>query len=252
MEKRWIWILTVLGILLSAFLFPRVMLWITQRNAEKEVLTYGTGTLLNFDVLTLGEKQMLLSSPSVSVISSRTDIDSAAKARNKLIEELQKLKEFGAISSSAYDLFSSAFSTSKVQFCKAYDRNGQMSFHYYELNKSEEEVTALLDIETGKLLSLGGFPDYDIHFYEAERTDVKDPYGWETTLRSWAEYYGMTVQNISIFSFAVTKSDQVILASCRFRGEVNAEFGYAICLNKYTGICKCCAVELDNEELLDI
>ena len=215
MGKRWIWLLVVLAILLCSFLFPRIMLRITEKDMESRVLTYGTGTLLNFDVLTLGEKQSLLSSSMTQTITDSDISDEEyALLQETLSVELKKLVEFEAISHSFSDYLLTELSGAKVMSFRIYDSNGKSSFLYYNLFTDYAHV--LLDKETGKILSFGTYRD-----------PKPEGYQWDHFLRSIAEYYGMSVNNLeSVPEEGATAHPK--LAGCLFSGDVNTSFGFHV------------------------
>ena len=233
MGKRWIWLLIVLAVLLLAFLFPRIMLLIMEKDIEKQVITYGTGTLLNFDAMTLGEKQSLLSDPDMTVIQEGVPARDTEELRSTLYRELQLLGECGAIPSSVYDSMWASLQEEEIKSCKAYDPNGKNLFYFYTLESNGSFIR--LDHETGKILSMGA--------YTTGAPQLSDS-SCEVHLRSWAEYFGMTVSDLVVTSLDGSPDPLGTYASCKLSGSANSSCYYSVSLDPTSNYWECGSILL--------
>lgn len=196
MRSKWIWLAVVLAIVIAAFLFPRIILWIEQKNAQDEVLTHGMGTLLNFDALKLSEKQRVLTSGTLTFVEEQGTME------KELLEdfylEIETLHACGALSNGFYaacvDVFATEAVTSKVWH--ALDSTGA-SFRVYTLRAGP--VSAYYDAETGKILNLAFYDGSEslLPYEDAEKMDGSLSAGLQAQLRSWAEYYGVRADDFS-------------------------------------------------------
>ncbi len=196
MRSKWIWLAVVLAIVIAAFLFPRIMLWIEQKNAQDDVLTHGTGTLLNFDTLKLSEKQRVLASGTLTFVEEQGTME------KELLEdfylEIETLHDCGALSNGFYaacvDVFAIEAVTSKVWH--ALDSTGA-SFLVYTLRAGP--VSAYYDAETGKILNLVFYNGWEslLPYEDAEKMGGSLSAGLQAQLRSWAEYYGVRADDFS-------------------------------------------------------
>ena len=232
MGKRWIWILIILGVLLLAFLFPRIMLLVMEKDIESRVLTYGTGTLLNFDAMTIGEKQSLLSDPDVSIIREELSAQESNIIRTLAERELQFLTRCGAIPQSVFDSLWAEFRNEEILSCKAYDPNGKNLFYFYSMETHGAFLR--LDHDTEKILALGTY---------ISQEDIGDTSG-EAQLRSWAEYFGMSVSHLNLSSQEGSDDHQNRTASCQLTGSANSSCYYSVSLNPHTNYWKCSSILL--------
>ena len=237
MGKRWIWLLIVLTVLLLAFLFPRVMLLIMEKDIEKQVITYGTGTLLNFDAMTLGEKQSLLSDPDMTVIQEGIPREDVEELRSTLRHEIQLLGECGAIPVCVYDTLWASLSTGDLKACKAYDPNGKNLFYFYALEANGSFIR--MDHETSKILSIGAFA--------ADAMDSDDG-SCEVHLRSWAEYFGMSVNDLVVTSPDDVSGSSGAHASCKLSGSANSSCYYAVSVDPDSRYWECGSILLPSTD----
>ncbi len=217
MGKRWIWLVILLSVLILAFLFPRIMLWIIEKDIEKEVLTYGTGTLLNFDALTLSEKQAILASPYTTAFQDDISPEEVDSVRETLGQEMELLSNYGGISPATCNYLLEVLGSEIIRSMRAYDPNGDNIVYFYAIENDQAFVH--LDRESGKILSLGAGLDIEKEFTAT---------ACETELRSWAEYFGMSVSDLTVH----TEHD--VLAICKLTGSAEVEFYYAILRNPYS------------------
>lgn len=233
MGKRWIWLLIVLSVLLLAFLFPRIMLLIMEKDMEDHVLTYGTGTLLNFDAMTMGAKQSLLSDPDVTIIREVLSPPDAEEKKTTISLELQHLADCGAISITAYDALSNSLQDGEVWSCKAYDPNGKNVFYFYSLEGNRSYIK--LDHESEKILSIGAYIVGDPDFTE-ESCEIR--------LRSWAEYYGMSVSDLVAYSHEASTDTAGSHATCKLSGSGNSSCYYSVSVDPDRNYLECGSVLL--------
>lgn len=231
MGKRWIGLLIILSILTFAFFFPRIMLWIMEKDMEDKVLTYGTGTLLNFDALTLGEKQALLSNPEVTIIEESIPSSIAGNVESMVHVELELLSNCGAITSSTYDFLRIILQDLEIMSCKAYDHNGKNLFYFYSLEN--ENAHLRIDQESKKILSLSAISNQSI---EASSESC------EVQLRSWAEYFGMSVSDLMINSENPSFEPERLFASCKLTGSADSHFYYSVSLDFQSNSWECCSI----------
>ncbi len=229
MSKRWIWLLIVITILLLALLFPRIMLLIMEKDMEDQVLTYGTGTLLNFDALTLGEKQTLLSDPDVTIIQEAVSPDKGETVKDSINKELQLLANCGGIV--AYEELWASVQEEDVRSCKAYDPNGKNLFYFYSVKSDSFYIR--LDHESGKILSLGAYTENAIGPGEFQAG---------TRLRSWAEYFGMSITDLAVYSQDSATPDTY--GDCKLTGSGNSSCYFSVSLDPYSGYWECTPVLL--------
>jgi len=232
MGKRWVWSLIIIGVLLLAFLFPRIMLLIMEKDIEAQVLTYGTGTLLNFDAMTVGEKQSLLSDPDVTIIREELSAQESNIICTLMEEELQLLTQCGAIPHSVYDSLWAELRNEEILSCKAYDPNGKNLFYFYSLETQDSFIR--LDHDAEKILSLGTY---------ISRGDLADT-SCEAQLRSWAEYFGMSVSHLILSSPEESADSQDHTASCQLTGSANSSCYYSVSLDSHTNYWKCSSILL--------
>ncbi len=223
MGKRWSWLLILIFVLILSFLLPRFALWIAEKDMEKKVLTYGTGTLLNFDALTLSEKQKLLANSNITMIEEEISANEIDAVREILESEIQLLYNYGGISAEGCSYISDALGSEDIQSKKAYDLNGKNLVYFYSIENDAASVH--LDKESGKILSLG---------VNRNAENIFDATSYDTQLRSWAEYFGMSVSDLTVFS--ENDSDH-IPAVCKLTGSAAVEFYYAIILDPYLNFC---------------
>ncbi len=232
MGKRWIWLLIVIAVLLLAFLFPRIMLLIMEKDIESRVVTYGTGTLLNFDAMTIGEKQSLLSDPDVTIIQEELSNQESEDIISLVDRELQFLTQCGAIPTTVYDSLWSALKDEEVLSCKAYDPNGKNLFYFYTLEDNGSFIR--LDHEGEKILSLGTYT------HQGDFSDTSR----EIQLRSWAEYFGMSVSNLVVSSHEGSGDLTGNSASCKLSGSANSSCYYSVSLDPHSSYWKCGSILL--------
>ncbi len=197
MRSKWIWLAVVLAIVIAAFLFPRIMLWIEQENAQDYVLSHGMGTLLNFDELKLSEKQRVLASGTLTFVEEQGAIE------KELLEafylEIETLHACGALSNGFYAACVDVFATETVRadVQHALDSTGA-SFRVYTLRAGP--VSAYYDAETGKILNLvfySAWLESLLPYEDAEKKGGSLSAGLQAQLRSWAEYYGVRADDLS-------------------------------------------------------
>ncbi len=235
MGKRWIWLLIVLAVLLLAFMFPRIMLLIMEKDIEKQVLTYGTGTLLNFDAMTIGEKQALLSDPDVTVLREGLSSQAAEDIRLAMDRELQVLVQCGAIPAVAYDSIAVALQEGELTSSKAYDPYGKNVFYFYTLEERGSYIR--LDHETGKILSMGTAL--------ADGSAISDA-SCEVHLRSWAEYFDMSVSDLIVTSFDGAQDAPGAYASCKLSGSANSSCYFSVSMDPSNDCWECRSILLPN------
>lgn len=236
-RKNWIWLCLIAVILLGAFLFPKLLIWIEQLRAEEQVLTYGTGTLLNFEELGLAEKQQLLASGDLAVLG---DIGEEPDADQSILpaffKELDKLYEYGAIDVVFYNVLTELFFDSKAEDCIAYDSLEMHSFRYYAVTSAFGDAYAYVDAETGKILSLC------CRYYAEEilfsgTNDTKGDSTYEAQIRSWAEYYGMTVESLRNYDFSESADyaagEVAPIVSCTLRDGAGIIFRFGLTFHVY-------------------
>ena len=232
MRNKWLWLAVVLAVVIAAFLFPRVMLWMEQKNAQDYVLSHGMGTLLNFDELKLSEKQSLLAKGSLTYVEEQDA--NTGEILEDFYSELETLHSCGALSEGIYALSLEAFASDRVTLSvrRALDSAGA-SFHLCEI--TGEMASAYYDTETGKVLGLAFYNGIDVFsaFYDAESKAVAPAENLQAQLRSWAEYYGMRagvlvvndLQGASFSAFAQCTMHDSTDGSFTFAARVSEEYG---------------------------
>ena len=219
MGKKWIWLIILLSVLVLAFLFPRVMLWLMEKEMEDSVLTYGTGTLLNFDSLTLGEKQHLMGDPNNKTILEKSLEDSEAESiQTVLLTQLELLEEYGALSPGFTEHIREESDDATIGSASIYGSSGEASFRFHKV--SADSFHADIDFETGRLLSLGAYLD-----------PRPDQCSWELFLRALAEYYDVVVTDLQLSPKDPPEKGEQI-AGCKFTGNASVEFSYRIVLHE--------------------
>lgn len=224
MRNKWLWFAVVLAIVIAAFLFPRVMLWIEQKNAQDYVLRHGMGTLLNFNELKLSEKQSLLASEKLTLVEEQNvDTDALLKG---FYSELELLHTCGALNEELYSLSCELFSRDMVTVYTyhAFDTTGG-SFRLCELRG--RTANACYDMETGKILRLALHSGTEafLIFSEAEEKSVTPTQSLQAQLRSWAEYYGMRAGDITPTD--LQDGTIILFAQCAMHDGTDGSFTFA-------------------------
>lgn len=226
MRNKWLWLIIVLAIVIAAFLFPRVMLWIEQSNAQDYVLSHGMGTLLNLNELKLSEKQNLLAHGTATFVQEDADADEYLE---KFYLELEALYQCGALSEAQYSAFAWEMVEANVQ--RALDATGA-SFRLCMF--SGRETSAYYDIETGKILCLAFYNGMRSDMAFEDHKDISAVNSLQAQLRSWAEYYGMradafVVTDMQGNSFSLT-------TQCTMTDSTGESFSFAAGVTETDGI----------------
>ena len=227
MGRRWIFGSVIAFVLVLSFVFPRIMLLIEQANGEEKVLTYGTGTMLKMDGMSLVQKQSHLATPGRNISAASVPASDQLRLNNVYLKELETLRDLGAITISTYEDLMNIALHGMVLLCTTFDTHRAESFRYYRIETGDGYV--LIDEDSKKILSLGFYTPFDTYILMEADESASD---MEEMLRSWAEYYSLSLEEIS---FMNTWREDRPIAQCTFR-DLKDRFIFGFSFSEASGI----------------
>lgn len=198
MNRKYIWLISCVSAILLSFLLPWIVLSIMEYSEKKEITRVDySGQLQDYGSLSVAQKQAMLSSAELNISDdrsiSRQDHENLVSAfRN----EINKLFDCGAIPECMQQAFSQELHLQAKLALLAEDGR---AFRYCEISNESETAVAIYDIDRNLVLELllyGHTDQYHIDLGISEEGDFEKAVTEE--LRSWANYFGCSVQNISV------------------------------------------------------
>lgn len=248
-KAKWLWIVPTVLALVCAFFLPRLLLHFEQEQALSQVETYdGANGVLNYDTLTVAQKQAILAEGNYSVIDIEQGEETllTATIRDELFAGLDELHAYGALSDYSYATLWDQFSQGLSATCFiVVDRIGNIAFRYYEIYSGSGWAYAIYDPESGKILHLVDQQNgYQAVVEMIETQDKGEPTSFtlEEMIRGWGLYYGMTVSDVTVFQEYDGDNFYFYLARCYLYDESGNRVPFAVrCLNdlgilEFTGI----------------
>lgn len=213
-KAKWLWLLPTVLALVSAFLLPRLLLHFEKSKAEEKAETYdASNSVLNDGELSIVQKLSLLADGNYStlVVDKEVQFLTDTEVSDALFTELEKLYIRGAINDAFYQTMFASFSEGQnIASFLVIDRIGNIAFQYYEIYANDGWAFAKLDPVEGKILQLGAQENADLLYSRFLDTEAfREMHGADSMLeamvRAWADYFGLTTQEVSILGDAQNK-----------------------------------------------
>ena len=193
MHKKTILLFALAALLiLGAFAAPGLLLDASVKQAAEDVKLLDASDYAINPLENTVEKLNCAFDPSVTTVQMGLDSEPPAVGQ-LLTEELRKLYQLGAVSREIYDSITSLIEEGvTVERVCVIQPERQLVFEEYVLRCWAAEIEAALDVSSGKLLHLS---------YVAGRegilwNELKDESLEEKRLQGWADYYGLTLQEV--------------------------------------------------------
>lgn len=226
MNRKFIWVGICATVLLLSFLIPWIVLLVMENNAIGRVEQQNiSGELQGYGELSIARKQQLLESDELIVSPDPTaDAQAQKECIEAFREQMKLLVEGGALPRIMVDLSMESYT---VRGYLALHSQSSEAFRYYELS-NDSSIRCYYDPEHQKILAIQIQFLTDLYFdslYEMSAESIEEALSQQ--LRTWANYYGHTVDDIYIETpDVVNKSNQMQLVKSRFsEGDVSYRFG---------------------------
>lgn len=226
MKRKYVWLGVCATVLLLSFLIPWIVLLIMENNAIGKVEQLNvSGELQSYGELSIARKQQLLESGELIISPDPTaDAQEQKECVEEFREEIKLLVEGGALPGIMVDLSMEAFT---VRGYLALHSQSSEAFRYYELS-NDGNIRCYYDPEHQKILAIQIQFLTDFYFdslYELGVESLEEALSQQ--LRTWANYYGHTVDDIYIETpEVVNRSEQTQVVISRFsEGDVSYRFG---------------------------
>lgn len=226
MNRKFIWVGICATVLLLSFLIPWIVLLVMENNAIGKVEQQNvSGELQGYGELSVARKQQLLESSELIVSPDPTaDAQEQKECIEAFREEIKILVESGALPGIMVEL---SMETYTIRGYLALHSQSSEAFRYYELS-NDSSIRCYYDPEHHKILMIQIQFLTDLYFdslYELSAESIEEALSQQ--LRTWANYYGHTVDDIYIGTpDVVNQSEQIQVVKSRFsEGDVSYRFG---------------------------
>lgn len=226
MNRKYVWLSACAIVLLLSFLIPWIVLSVMENNALRKVERLNiSGELQSYGELSIARKQQLLESDELIVSPDPTaDAQEQKECVEGFRKEIKFLVESGALPGIMVDLSKDTYT---VRGYLALHSKSSEAFRYYELS-NDSTIRCYYDPEHQKILAIQIQFLTDLYFdslYELSAESIEEALSQQ--LRTWANYYGHTVDDIYIeTSDVVNQSTQIQVVKSRFsEGDVSYRFG---------------------------